>query len=82
MASDFVHLHLHSHYSLLDGACTIKGLVEMANKYDMKSVAITDHGFMGWIGNTKDEFRATAPLQVFSLYQVFQVALFSVSEFF
>jgi DNA polymerase III subunit alpha len=47
MASDFVHLHLHSHYSLLDGACTVKGLVEMANKYDMKSVAITDHGFMG-----------------------------------
>ena len=49
MASDFVHLHLHSHYSLLDGACTIKGLVEMANKYDMNSVAITDHGFMGSI---------------------------------
>ena len=47
MASDFVHLHLHSHYSLLDGACTVNGLVEMANKYDMKSVAITDHGFMG-----------------------------------
>ncbi len=47
MASDFVHLHLHSHYSLLDGACTIKGLVEMAKKYDMNSVAITDHGFMG-----------------------------------
>ena len=47
MASDFVHLHLHSHYSLLDGACTVKGLIEMANKYDMNSVAITDHGFMG-----------------------------------
>lgn len=47
MASDFVHLHLHSHYSLLDGACTVKGLVEMAKKYDMSSVAITDHGFMG-----------------------------------
>ena len=47
MASDFVHLHLHSHYSLLDGACTIKGLIEMAKKYDMNSVAITDHGFMG-----------------------------------
>ena len=49
MASDFVHLHLHSHYSLLDGACTIKGLIEMAKKYDMNSVAITDHGFMGSI---------------------------------
>jgi len=49
MASDFVHLHLHSHYSLLDGACTVKGLVEMAKMYDMKSMAITDHGFMGSI---------------------------------
>ena len=47
MASDFVHLHLHSHYSLLDGACTVNGLIEMAKKYEMESVAITDHGFMG-----------------------------------
>jgi DNA polymerase-3 subunit alpha len=47
MAADFVHLHLHSHYSLLDGACTVKGLIEMAKEYDMKSMAITDHGFMG-----------------------------------
>jgi DNA polymerase-3 subunit alpha len=47
MASDFVHLHLHSHYSLLDGACTVNGLIEMAKKYEMDSVAITDHGFMG-----------------------------------
>ncbi|MFA7183526.1 MAG: DNA polymerase III subunit alpha [Victivallales bacterium] len=49
MASDFIHLHVHSHYSLLDGACTIKGLIEMAKKYDMDSVAVTDHGFMGGI---------------------------------
>ena len=47
MASDFVHLHLHSHYSLLDGACTVNGLIDMAKKYEMNSVAITDHGFMG-----------------------------------
>ncbi|MDD5597123.1 MAG: PHP domain-containing protein, partial [Victivallaceae bacterium] len=47
MASDFIHLHVHSHYSLLDGACTIKGLIEMAKKYDMDAVAVTDHGFMG-----------------------------------
>ena len=47
MAADFVHLHLHSHYSLLDGACTIKGLVELTKEYDMPAAAITDHGFMG-----------------------------------
>ena len=47
MAADFVHLHVHSHYSLLDGACTIKGLAEMAKENDMNAVAVTDHGFMG-----------------------------------
>ena len=34
MASDFVHLHLHTHYSMLDGACTAPGLVKMAQEYD------------------------------------------------
>lgn len=47
MASDFVHLHLHTHYSLLDGACTVKGLIEQAKLYDMPAVAMTDHGYMG-----------------------------------
>ncbi len=47
MAADFVHLHVHSHYSLLDGACTIKGLAAMAKENDMSAVAITDHGFLG-----------------------------------
>ena len=47
MASDFVHLHLHSDYSLLDGACTIKGLVKLCEEFDMPGMAITDHGFMG-----------------------------------
>ncbi len=47
MAADFVHLHLHTHYSLLDGACTPAGLLEMAKGYNMPAVAMTDHGFMG-----------------------------------
>lgn len=47
MPSDFVHLHLHTHYSLLDGACTAGGLVDLAKANDMDAVAITDHGFMG-----------------------------------
>jgi len=44
--SEFIHLHNHSHYSLQDGACTIDGLVNAAKKYNMKSVALTDHGVM------------------------------------
>ena len=44
--SDFVHLHLHSQYSLLDGACRIDGALKLANEYGMQSMAITDHGNM------------------------------------
>ncbi len=44
--SDFIHLHNHTHYSLQDGACTVESLISAAKKFDMKSVAITDHGVM------------------------------------
>ncbi len=40
----FVHLHVHSHYSLLDGGNRIKDLVETAQSHGMSSLAITDHG--------------------------------------
>lgn len=42
----FVHLHNHSEYSLLDGACRIKDLVSYAREMDMPAVAITDHGVL------------------------------------
>jgi DNA polymerase III subunit alpha len=43
---DFVHLHVHTEYSLLDGLSRIDKLVERAKALDMKSLAITDHGTM------------------------------------
>lgn len=43
---DFVHLHLHTEYSLLDGACRIKPLLEKAKELKMPALAITDHGAM------------------------------------
>ncbi|MFH1367440.1 MAG: DNA polymerase III subunit alpha [Patescibacteria group bacterium] len=43
---DFVHLHVHSHYSLLDGLPKIDELVAKAKEYRMKAVALTDHGVM------------------------------------
>ncbi|MDO4731688.1 MAG: DNA polymerase III subunit alpha, partial [Clostridia bacterium] len=43
---NFVHLHLHSEYSLLDGACKLDELVEEVSKREEKSVAVTDHGCM------------------------------------
>jgi len=42
--SDFVPLHLHTQYSLLDGAIRIKPLLELAHRYRMPAIAITDHG--------------------------------------
>ena len=42
----FVHLHNHSHYSLLDGACKIEDLLSAAVACDMPALALTDHGNM------------------------------------
>ncbi|MDA8440780.1 MAG: DNA polymerase III subunit alpha [Peptococcaceae bacterium] len=44
--SGFVHLHVHSEYSLLDGAARIKDLVATAKEQGMSALAITDHGVM------------------------------------
>ncbi len=43
---DFVHLHVHTEYSLLDGAARIKKLVKVCKEYGMNACAITDHGNM------------------------------------
>jgi DNA polymerase-3 subunit alpha len=43
---DFVHLHNHTDYSILDGAITIDKLIDQAVKFNMPAVAITDHGNM------------------------------------
>jgi len=42
----FIHLHNHTQYSLLDGACRVDRMIDLAKKYEMPAVAITDHGNM------------------------------------
>ncbi len=42
--ADFVHLHLHTEYSLLDGACRLDKLCDRAHELKLPALAITDHG--------------------------------------
>ncbi len=44
--ANFVHLHTHSQYSLLDGACRLDSVIELAKEHKMPALAITDHGNM------------------------------------
>ncbi|MFI5211692.1 MAG: DNA polymerase III subunit alpha [Ignavibacteria bacterium] len=44
--AEFIHLHNHSHYSLLDAICTIDDLVKTAKDFNMPALALTDHGVM------------------------------------
>src|SRR4030043_1518687 len=46
MAADFVHLHVHSEYSLLDGLGKLDILIDRAKSYGMNALALTDHGAM------------------------------------
>ncbi|MCX8107926.1 MAG: PHP domain-containing protein, partial [Verrucomicrobiae bacterium] len=44
--ADFVHLHVHTEYSLLDGACRLDRLIEQARELQFPALAITDHGVL------------------------------------
>jgi DNA polymerase-3 subunit alpha len=44
--AEFVHLHLHTEYSLLDGACRLDELLDQAVRLGMRSIAATEHGNM------------------------------------
>lgn len=44
--TDFIHLHLHTEYSLLDGACKINSLIDYCKTHDIDTVCMTDHGNM------------------------------------
>ena len=51
---DFVHLHVHTQYSILDGAAAISPLIKRAKALGMKALAITDHGNMYGVKNFHD----------------------------
>ena len=46
MSAGFVHLHVHTQHSLLDGAIQLSALLKKCAEYEMEAVAVTDHGAM------------------------------------
>lgn len=55
--NDFVHLHVHTQYSILDGATSIPKLIARAKQFNMSALAITDHGNMFGVKHFYDETR-------------------------
>ena len=64
MSSEFVHLHNHSEYSLLDGACRISDMIQWAVESSAPAVALTDHGnmFGAWEFYTKAKEAGVNPI--------------------
>jgi len=56
--TDFVHLHVHSEYSLLDGMSKVKDIVQKAKAEGMKAIALTDHGTCGGLVEFYNECKA------------------------
>ena len=59
-ASDYVHLHNHTQYSLLDGLSKVPELIELIKEKGMKSVAITDHGTLSGVIEFYKEAKANS----------------------
>ncbi len=58
MSAPFVHLHVHSEYSILDGACRIPALAKKAARLEMPAVSLTDHGSLAGAIDLYREARA------------------------
>ena len=67
----FIHCHLHTVYSLLDGYCKVKDVVKRAKEYGMTSIGISDHGTLAGIYEFNNECRAEGikPLIGCEIYQ-------------
>ena len=81
MKNNFVHLHVHTEYSLLDGSCRINDLVKKAKELKMPSLAITDHGSMyGTIEFYKSALKTAAAKKVWELIKYFGGYAFNKSH--
>ena len=66
----FVHLHLHTEFSLLDGACRIKKLVERVKEMGQEAVAITDHGCMYGVIDFYTKKMRAVPMDEWTVYRL------------
>src|SRR4029434_10300116 len=80
-APEFVHLHLHTEFSLLDGACRIDELLDEAAKLKMPALAVTEHGnmFSSVVFHDHARERGLKPILGYEVY-VAQGSLFEKSE--
>ena len=82
VSAEFVHLHLHTEFSLLDGACRIDRLMRQAEELKFGALAITDHGVMhGVIGFYEKARAAGIKAADFDRYTLFAAFLLYATSY-
>ena len=76
----FVHLHLHTEFSLLDGACRIKKLVKHVKELGQSAVAITDHGVMYGVIDFYTKRMQAVPMDEWTVYRLTGDTLLSAAN--
>ena len=82
MSKEFVHCHVHTIYSMLDGYSKIDDLIEKAKEYNMSSICITDHGTLGGTFEFNDKCRKAGikPILGIEAYQTHDISKIVLSS--
>ena len=82
MSKEFIHCHVHTIYSMLDGYSKIDGLIDKAKEYNMSSIAITDHGTLAGTFEFNDKCKKAGikPLLGCEVYQTYDVSKIILSS--
>lgn len=82
MSKEFIHCHVHTIYSMLDGYSKIDDLIDKAKEYNMSSIAITDHGTLAGTFDFNDKCKKAGikPLLGCEVYQTYDVSKIILSS--
>ena len=82
MSKEFIHCHVHTIYSMLDGYSKIDDLIDKAKEYNMSSIAITDHGTLAGTFEFNDKCKKAGikPLLGCEVYQTYDVSKIILSS--